>query len=450
MVLLKFGIRILSKFYQLFRTQVKYVILPSMNFAHKFLTAIFMIVFTKGLSQVSFTEFERTSNATKKLSLSHELWEYYLRNNSDSLKQLAISTQELGIKKNSEPLKIFSQRILGCYLVRNGDFVNGEIALKKALDYHRKNGDLANITEDFNELGISNFLKGDYHSAESFFKLSLKSGKESPDDTHLFLAELNLAKTYDKLDLKDKAKGIANHYLQECKKRKKMESVASAYGFLSDLALNEKKVELAEEYLTKSLNAIKSITNISARAQIHSNFGAFYAAKKDFDKAKSNFNESLALRKKSNHRKGILESYYNLGSVEYVVGNYFEAENYYLQGLQLAKKYNLFTDQIDFLEVLVEVQKAKKNKDKEIEYYQQFIDVKSKQAEFLLKNKDEQENLIDYFEEEKTVSEVFSSNTPSLFWSGFLMGASCLMLFFLLIRFIKPKTLFKEKQQYDE
>ena len=85
-----------------------------MNFAHKFSTAIFLIVFSHGFSQVSFTEFVQTSDATKKLLLSHELWEYYLTNNSDSLKQLAINTQEFGLKKNSELLKMFSQRILGC------------------------------------------------------------------------------------------------------------------------------------------------------------------------------------------------------------------------------------------------------------------------------------------------------------------------------------------------
>jgi tetratricopeptide (TPR) repeat protein len=408
-----------------------------------------MIVFTKGLSQVSFTEFERTSNATKKLSLSHELWEYYLRNNSDSLKQLAISTQELGIKKNSEPLKMFSQRIIGCYLVRNGDFVGGEIALKKALIYHQKNGDIANVTEDFNELGISNFLKGDYHSAESFFKLSLKSGKESPDETHQFLAELNLAKTYDKLDLKEKAKAIASEYLEECKKLNKMESVASAYGLLSDLALNEKKIVLSEEYLSKSLNASKSTNNNSLKAQIHSNFGAFYAAKEDFLKAKEHFNQALEFRLKTNHHKGVLEAYYNLGSVEYVENNFSAAETFYLKGLGLAKEFNLFSDQIDFLEVLVEIQKEKKDKDKEIKFYQELIDVKSKQAEFLIKNKEEQANLIDYFEENEnnTKSEIVKQSN---FWSGFLVGMSSLLVLLIIIRFFRPKLVSTEKQQYDE
>ncbi len=420
-----------------------------MNLVFKFFLVIFLIQVSQGLSQVTFNEFNRSLDPNKKLLLAHELWEYYLKNNSDSLKQLAIVTHEFGEEKKSESLKHFAKRILGCYLVRNGDYVNGEKELHLALNYHRKIGDLANATEEFNELGISNFLKGDYNSAMSFFLLSLKIGKDSPDETHPFLAELNLAKTYDKLDLKEKAKAIAKNYLEECKKLNKMESVASAYGFLSDLALNEKKIDLAEEYLTKSLLASKSIKNSPLLAQIHSNFGAFYATKGDFEKAKNHFNKALDLRKKSNHRKGILESYYNLGSVEYMENKFDKAENFYLQGLVLAKAYNLFIDQIDFLEVLVEIHKEKKSKDKEIEYYKQYIDVKSKQAEFLMKNKEDQENLISYFQEEKMNSEIIQPN-QSKFWSGFLLGASCLLIFFLLIRFLKPKFLSTEKQNYDD
>jgi tetratricopeptide (TPR) repeat protein len=380
---------------------------------------------------------------------AHELWEYYLLNNTDSLKQLAIETQEFGTQKNSEPLRIFAKRILGCYLVRKGDFTNGEKELKIALNYHRKNGNLANVTEELNELGISNFLKGDFHSAESFFMLSIKSGKESPQEKHAFLAKLNLAKTYDKLDLKEKAKATANEYLEECKKLNKMESVASAYGLLSDLALYEKKIELSEEYLLKSLNASKSTNNNSLKAQIHSNFGAFYAAKEDFEKAKDHFNQALELRLKSNYTKGILESYYNLGSVEYVENNFSAAETFYLKGLGLATEFNLFSDQIDFLEVLVEIQKEKKDKDKEIEYYQQYIDVKSKQAEFLIKNKEEQANLIDYFEENENnpKSEIVQQSN---FWSGFLVGMSSLLVLLLILRFFKPKLVSTEKHIYDE
>jgi tetratricopeptide (TPR) repeat protein len=420
-----------------------------MRFSGKFLSFLFLFILSQGFAQVTYKEFIRTSDVSKKLVQAHDLWEYYIRNNTDSLKNLALETFEFGNQKKSEALKHFSKRILGCYLVRNGDFQSGEKELKIALSYHRKNGDFAKVAEDLNELGISNFLKGDFHSAESFFNLSLKAGKESPDETHAFLAELNLAKIYDKLDLKEKAKAIANHYLTECKRLKKMEATSTAYGFLSDLALNEKKNELAEEYLTKSLDALKSNSSIGPKAQIHSNFGAFYATKEDFKKAKDHFNQALELRLKSNYTKGILEAYYNLGSVEYLENNYSKAETFYLKGLELAKEFNLFSDQIDFLEVLVEVQKEKKDKDKEIEFYQEFIDVKSKQAEFLLKNKEEQANLIEYFQNEENKSSAELVNTSN-FWSGFLVGISSLLIVLLIIRFFKPKLVRTEKHIYDE
>jgi Tfp pilus assembly protein PilF len=75
---------------------------------------------------------------------------------------------------------------------------------------------------------------------------------------------------------------------------------------------------LAEEYLNKSLRASKSMNNNPLLAQIHSNFGAFYATKGDFEKAKNHFNKALDLRKKSNHRKGILESYYKKMGQQYL------------------------------------------------------------------------------------------------------------------------------------
>ncbi|MFM7662480.1 MAG: tetratricopeptide repeat protein [Bacteroidota bacterium] len=415
----------------------------------KILSFLFLLFISRIFTQVSFKEFKQTSDASQKLTQAQTFWEYYLRNNTDSLKYLAIETFNFASNKKSESLKYFSKKILGCYLVRIGNFIEGEAELKAALYHHRKKEDFANITEDLNELGISNFLKGDYHSAESFFKLSLASGKESPNETHRFLAELNLAKTYDKLNLKEKAKAIASHYLKESLRLQKFESVSNAYGILGDIALNEKKINLAEEYFNKSLRSIKSNSYLGSTAQIHSNLGAFYATTGNVEKAKLNFNRALELRVMSKNQKGILEAYYNLGSVEYNENNYEVAEKFSLKGLALATEYKLLKDQIDFLELLVEIQKEKKDKDKEIEYYRLFIDLKSQQAEFLMKNNEEQENLIEYFQENDNKSSIEIEH-PSNFWSGFLVGIVSLLILLLILLFFKAKLISIENQRYDD
>jgi tetratricopeptide (TPR) repeat protein len=420
-----------------------------MRLTVKIITILFLFNQSPLFAQVSFKEFVETSNSTKKMMCAHDLWQYYLRNNTDSLKLLAIETYEFSNEKKSESLKLFSKRILGCYLVRIGDFVNGEKELKSALNYHRRNGDLANVTEDLNELGISNYLKGDYHSAESFFRLSLNSGKESPDESHAFLAELNLAKTYDKLGLNDRAKALAKRYLEQVEKLGKNESASNAYGFLSDLAIHEKNLPLAQEYLQKSLRKSNLTSNQIFLAQIYANLGSFHAGIEDFDSSRFYFEKSLEIRTKINHKKGILEAIYNLGYLDYTKNDFQAAEKHFSKGLQLALKENFISDQVDFLEVLVEIQKELKNKDKEIEYYQKFIEVKSKQAEFLLKNKEEQNNLIEYFKEDEIKSNAEITSQTN-FWAGFLIGMSILLTLLLLYQFFKPKLISPEKQRYDE
>ena len=415
----------------------------------KIIPILFLFNQSPLFAQVSFKEFVETSNSTKKMMYAHDLWQYYLRNNTDSLKLLAIETYEFSNEKKSESLKLFSKRILGCYLVRIGDFVNGEKELKLALNYHRRNSDLANVTEDLNELGISNYLKGDYHSAESFFRLSLNSGKESPDESHAFLAELNLAKTYDKLGLNDRAKALAKRYLEQVEKLGKNESASNAYGFLSDLAIHEKNLPLAQEYLQKSLRKSNLTSNQIFLAQIYANLGSFHAGIEDFDSSRFYFEKSLEIRTKINHKKGILEAIYNLGSLDYTKNDFQAAEKHFSKGLELALKENFISDQVDFLEVLVEIQKELKNKDKEIEYYQKFIEVKSKQAEFLLKNKEEQNNLIEYFKEDEIKSKAEITNKTN-FWSGFLLGMSSLITLLLVVQFFKPKLISPEKQLYNE
>jgi tetratricopeptide (TPR) repeat protein len=380
-----------------------------------------------------FMDLKKTANPVQKLQISHDLWEKYLRTDVDSLKILSLALQENHQGILIQELIFFSKRVLGCYWIRRGEIQLGKNQLKEALHFHRKIGDKANETEELNELGIASFMEGDYATAKGYFLQSLKTGKDSPDPTHFFMAELNLAKVYDKLNLKEKAKGIAKHYLKETLNRKKNESASNAYGFLSDLELDRKNLPLAKEYLEKSIHCLDKTDNVFFKAQALTNMGAYCATIQDFLLASKYFNQALDLRIKIKHSKGILESYYNLGSLAYIQNDYTEAENQFLKGLKYAEKAGMIPDQIDFMEMLVEVQKEVKNKDKEIEYYRQFIDLKDKNQELLLKNEEDNERLMDYF----TVQKINEPTKQSMneFWTGILVGSGSVLLCLMLIKY---------------
>jgi len=429
---------------------IEYVSLSKLEMKFK-LIVVFTILTSLGLNgQVTFQSYLSTVQPDRKLYEAHSLWEHFIRNYSDSLRFLAADLYHFGEVNKHKSSQIFSKRILGCYLVRKGDFRNGEKELKTALIFHRKNGDKVNETEDLNELGIANFLKGDYHSAQSFFQRSLQIGKEVSEKKYMILAELNLAKTFDKLNLIDRAEAIAKHYLRECQILKKYESVSNAYGFLSDLALNAKKIKLAKEYLNKSLKASLLTDNKLILAQVYANLGAFAAESNDFGQAKIHFQKSLDIRQKMNHVKGIIEANFNLAYLEYIQNNFLDAEKLFLHTLEIARKNEFHSDQVDALEMLVEIQKALKNKELEVTYLKEYLDAKSKQAEILYQNKHENEQLIDYFEDEKISGKSAQTINHSSFWTGFLIGFSSLLLILLFYHLLTPRLSELENRNYDE
>ena len=406
--------------------------------------------FTCFLSQGQrFDPFKNATNSAQKIEISHSLWQKYVRTDIDSLKVLAIYIEQMEPTSSTTELVYFGKRALGCYWVRSGEVKLGKTQLKEALAYHRKLGDKANETEELNELGIACFMEGDFPSAKVFFESSLKAGKDSPDPIHYFLAELNLAKVFDKLNMKQKSIAIASHYLRESLKMKKNESASNAYGFLSDLALERKNLPLAKEYLDKSLNCLGQTNNVIFKAQVLTNLGAYYAMVQDFISAKNYFNQALALRIKVNHRKGILESYYNLGSLAYMQNDFKDAENIFVLGLERAKKAAFISDQIDFLEMLVEIQKDTKNKDKEIEYYRNYLDLKDENQVKLLKNQEENALLVDFFEVKK--SEALQLPVTNQFWTGILIGSGGMLLCLILLNLIfKNKETLLFTKRYDE
>ena len=72
------------------------------------------------------------------------------------------------------------------------------------------------------------------------------------------------------------------------------------------------------------------------------------------DLAKSYFEKALFYRLKTNNGRSIAESYFNLGDYYSQTANQYLAINYFKKSLNVAKKNDLFQDQIDALLALKE------------------------------------------------------------------------------------------------
>jgi tetratricopeptide (TPR) repeat protein len=260
----------------------------------------------------AFRAFKSSKSIEEKTRKALELWEYYLRNDVDSLQLLA---SELAKSKNRNSFShAVSKRIFGCYQVRKGKILEGIKFLKESKNYFLSIGDMQLLCEELNELGIAYYLQGDLETAAFYFKSSLTTGAQSPKETDAILAEVNLAKVYVAQKDFKQATAVLNHYIFTAKELKKWEAVANAYSVLADVNLNLEKYELAKLLCKKQLKYAKKGKALNLKINALNNQALIFYFEGNPNKALALFYEILKIRKKQNIPSKIYDAYYNLAS----------------------------------------------------------------------------------------------------------------------------------------
>jgi tetratricopeptide (TPR) repeat protein len=304
-----------------------------------------------GQNKYDFPAFKNEKNHLRKAKMALELSQEYVRYNIDSLKILA---EELKKSSNKNAFtRAISCRILGIYEVRKGDFNNGILLLKAAKNYSLSMQDLELLTSDMNELGNAYFLKGDFKTAEFYYKTSLDIGEDSPNETDAFLALVNLARIHILQKKLIAAKEELELYIFLATKNEKWEAVANAYAVFADLALAQDNYELAKLYCEKSFSAsnktIKSYFYLNALT----NKALIYFLSNEKKQALELFQKILRDRKAENIPYKIFDAYFNLAGY-FVESDKNLSEKYSDSCLQLAKKQGLLGLELEAIEFKID------------------------------------------------------------------------------------------------
>jgi tetratricopeptide (TPR) repeat protein len=316
----------------------------------------FQFGFTQNLNNTSnkLSEKEIQEVATQSL----ENWNYYLRNNLDSLKSDAVQIMMLGYEGENDFAINIGKRSLGSYLIRTGQQLKGIEYLKAANSYFERRENFVIQTEILNEIGNGYLYNGKPIEAEKFYLKSLKCGKKSPDLTSAFLAEVNLAQAYINIGNNDKAEAILQHYKTESLKRDKFEAVSSAYALLGTIAGLKSNFPLAKEYYRKSADFGFKSKATSLIAQAYNNMAIVFFQENNTNESLNYFQKALDLRIQTKNAKSISESYYNLGDYYSGVENYNEALIFYTKSEEYSKKMKLVKEELDAILAMSEVYKT--------------------------------------------------------------------------------------------
>ena len=302
-------------------------------------------------------------------------WNYFMRNNLDSLKIDALEILFLGLEnKNNFAINV-GKRSLGSYLIRTGETDKGLRYLTSSNSYFEEREDYLLQTEVLNELGNGYLYAGKPVMAEKYFLKSLKCGKNSPDPTSSFLAEANLAQAYINLQNYDKAEAYLQHYKVECLKIGKLESVANAYASLGQIALIRKKHALAKEYFRKSAGFGLKSKSKALVAHAYNNMAIAYFEEHKTDSSLALFQKALELRLKTKNAKSICESYYNIGGLYVELKHFDKALDYYTLCENHSKSNNLLKEEMDVNLAISDMYKLQKNFEKALVYSERYSDL---------------------------------------------------------------------------
>lgn len=268
-------------------------------------------------ASTEFQDFKREKDIHSKSQKALVLWERYVSNTIDSLNILGIELLRSAKKKESNFGLAVANRILGCYDVRSGRIDRGIGLLTRSKNYFVSTNDNELICEAMNELGIAYFLNGDLETAKSFFRSSLKFGKDSPVETNRFLAQINLAKVFAEQGKISEAKFVIKDYIQQASELKKWESVSNGYSLLGDLALETNQTRTAKINFEKQINFAKKAKSeiYITRAINNQAILAYYEG--NSNKSLALFLEVLKRRKVEKFAFNIYDAYFNLARFHY-------------------------------------------------------------------------------------------------------------------------------------
>ena len=393
---------------------------------HKLFLKLILVLFTViysgfqlSLAQNSnsFKAFKSTNSIDEKTQRALELWEYYLRNDVDSLQILA--TELAKTKKSNSFSLAVSKRIFGCYQVRKGQIKDGIKLLKESKNYFLSIGDMQLLCEELNELGIAYFLQGDLETAAFYFKSSLTTGAQSPKETDAILAEVNLAKVFIAKKDFTQANAILNHYIFTAKELKKWEAVANAYSVLADVQLNLGNYSKAKIYCEKQLRFAKKGNALNLKINALNNEALIFFFEGKPTAALSLFKQILSIRKKQNIPSKIYDAYYNLAS--FYVDENPDLASQYMDSCQLEARKR------EYLQLELEALQFKRDELKQLNLSKEITSLENAIKTLNQTNEKEREELTQLLKQE--IAPIEENNI----WTVFLVLLTVVLLIVLVI-----------------
>ena len=439
--------------------EVKKIILP----------LLFLFYITTSLSQNQqidslLTAFSHASNDFQKAEISNSIAKLMLSENPQQA--LKLSQQALSFASNANNKKEIAKALknIGIAYYYIGFLDSSLEFYKKAIKEFNAIGDLAQVANINNNIGLIYTDWSDYEKALIYYQRCLKiEEKLNNDDIAGTLS--NIGNIYFYLQ---KYKLALKYYRRSLAIDTKIDDQKSIANDLNNLGAVYEKINKNNKALdcySKSIKIRKKIGDKLGLGNSLNNLGYLYFREGDFKKALDYFFESLAIRKEIGSNKGIISSYINIGSVYKDWSNYKKAFEFYKKAEEISAISGMIEYTMDIHLAYSEIYRKTQNFEQALNYYTEYIKTRDSifdtqknkqifelQTRFETERKDKEISLLN---KDKSLKEVEMRKKNIILSAVIIALLLIIFLAFAIYKGYKTKNkanilLFEQKQEIEE
>ncbi len=291
--------------------------------------------------------------------------------NSDYDKAIELLTKGYAMNKKLSNYRglMNCANMFGILNAKKANYKDALIYFNESIEISKKHFPKNNVGSTLNNIGIVYRHLGNYSKSVEYFLNATKEHTEKKDTAGLCSVYNNLGNTLNNMNRCREA--LTYHFmaLKIRTHKHEIDGIRSSYGNIGSTYDNMEKPDSALYYFKKALGLYSNETDKSNLAQLYNQIGDAYRAGEHTDSALSYLQNAAKLFTELGDGKGLVISSMSLGKLYLKLNNYNQAESFFTQALDLAKKTNQKDDEKDIHFLLAKTFSAEKKYQKSIEYF---------------------------------------------------------------------------------
>ncbi|HFA51379.1 MAG TPA: tetratricopeptide repeat protein [Bacteroidetes bacterium] len=301
---------------------------------------------------------------------------FYFQSQWDSMMLHSLAAEKIGERIRSDKTLRHAYQLLASVSKVKSDYGAAIKYNHKSLEIYQAANDTTGIATIYNNISRVYADMGEYDQALAYAFKSEKLAEQAKVLLQWGLATTSISHCYKDMDKMEKSKAYLHKALGILDRDSFPNRHASILNSLGNIYNREEKPDSALYYFTESLAMYESMGNLISAGVIHNNLGTLFLDKGEWEKSYLHLKKAYDI----DFEVGIE----NTGDHAYILkdlGRYYatrnmprKAEQFFLEGLQLAQKYKVARLEESLLDELYLFYKNTEQYQKALGFHEQYLD----------------------------------------------------------------------------